>query len=86
MSRYNTLSICVGRCGCLRRSMQMSAPVDADVCAGRCGCLRRSMRMSASVDADVCVGRCGWFVEAIRTEAHRSRPRNDKCLHLNYII
>ena len=31
--------VCVGRCGCLRRSMRMSAPVDADVCVGRCGCL-----------------------------------------------
>ncbi|WP_278811916.1 hypothetical protein [Leyella stercorea] len=33
------------RCGCLRRSMRMSAPTDADVCADRCGCLRRPMRM-----------------------------------------
>ncbi|WP_418939265.1 hypothetical protein [Leyella stercorea] len=31
--------VCVGRCGCLRRSMRMSASVDADVCVGRCGCL-----------------------------------------------
>ena len=29
--------VCVGRCGCLRRSVRMSAPVGADVCAGRCG-------------------------------------------------
>ena len=29
--------VCVGRCGCLRRSVQMSAPVGADVCVGRCG-------------------------------------------------
>ena len=35
----------------LRRSMQTSAPVDADICVGRCGRLRRSMRTSASVDA-----------------------------------
>ena len=35
-----------------RRSMRMSASVDADVCVGRYGCLRRSVRISASVDAD----------------------------------
>ncbi len=29
--------VCVGRCGCLRRSMRMSASVGADVCVGRCG-------------------------------------------------
>ena len=29
--------ICVGRCGCLRRSMRKSASVGADVCVGRCG-------------------------------------------------
>ena len=28
-------SIRVGRCGCLRRSMRMSASVGADVCVGR---------------------------------------------------
>ena len=53
----------------LRRSMRMSAPVDADVCAGRCGRLRRSMRMSASVDADVCVGRCGCLRRSMRMSA-----------------
>ncbi|WP_334106641.1 hypothetical protein [Leyella stercorea] len=31
--------VCVGRYGCLRRSMRMSASVDADACVGRCGCL-----------------------------------------------
>ncbi|WP_418937294.1 hypothetical protein [Leyella stercorea] len=51
-------SICVDRCGCLRRPMQMSASTDADVCADRCGCLHRPMRMSASTDADVCADRC----------------------------
>ena len=35
-----------------RRSMRMSASVDADVCVGRYGCLHRSVRMSASVGAD----------------------------------
>ena len=34
-----------------RRSMQTSAPVDADICAGRCRHPRRSMQTSASVDA-----------------------------------
>ncbi len=29
--------VCVGRCGCLRRSVRMSASVGADVCVGRCG-------------------------------------------------
>ena len=28
--------VCVGRCGCLRRSIRMSASVGADVCVGRC--------------------------------------------------
>ena len=28
--------VCVGRCGCLRRSVRMSASVGADVCVGRC--------------------------------------------------
>ncbi|WP_278901922.1 hypothetical protein [Leyella stercorea] len=37
-------SICVDRCGHLRRPMRMSAPTDADVCADRCGCLHRSVR------------------------------------------
>ena len=41
-----------------RRSMQTSAPVDADICAGRCRHPRRSMQTSASVDADIRVGRC----------------------------
>ncbi|WP_444302171.1 hypothetical protein [Leyella stercorea] len=36
--------VCVGRCGCLRRSVRTSASVGADVCVGRCGCLRRSVR------------------------------------------
>ena len=35
-----------------RRSMQTSAPVDADIRAGRCRHPRRSMQTSASVDAD----------------------------------
>ncbi|WP_281531069.1 hypothetical protein [Leyella stercorea] len=47
-----TFSICVDRCGRLRRPMRTSAPTDADVCTDRCGCLRRPMRMSASTDAD----------------------------------
>ena len=47
--------VCVGRCGCLRRSVRMSASVGADVCVGRCRCLRRSVRMSASVGADVLI-------------------------------
>ena len=34
-----------------RRSMQTSAPVDADIRAGRCRHPRRSMQTSASVDA-----------------------------------
>ena len=42
----------------LRRSMQTSAPVDADIRAGRCRHPRRSMQTSASVDADIRVGRC----------------------------
>ena len=29
--------VCVGRCGCLRRSVRTSASVGADVCVGRCG-------------------------------------------------
>ena len=33
------------------RSMQTSAPVDADIRAGRCRHPRRSMQTSASVDA-----------------------------------
>ncbi len=41
-----------------RRSMQTSAPVDADIRAGRCRHPRRSMQTSASVDADIRVGRC----------------------------
>ena len=36
--------VCVGRCGCLRRSVRMSASVGADVCIGRCRCLRRSVQ------------------------------------------
>ncbi|WP_440315192.1 hypothetical protein [Leyella stercorea] len=44
-------SICVDRCGHLRRPMRTSAPTDADICADRCGCLRRPMRMSAPTDA-----------------------------------
>jgi len=42
----------------LRRSMQTSAPVDADIRAGRCRHTRRSMQTYASVDADIRVGRC----------------------------
>ena len=42
----------------LRRSMQTSAPVDADIRAGRCRHPRRSMQTYASVDADIRVGRC----------------------------
>ncbi|EHJ41542.1 hypothetical protein HMPREF0673_00634 [Leyella stercorea DSM 18206] len=38
LSFFRTYAIRVGRCGRLRRSMRMSASVDADVCAGRCGC------------------------------------------------
>ena len=34
-----------------RRSMQTSAPIDADIRAGRCRHPRRSMQTSASVDA-----------------------------------
>ena len=34
-----------------RRSMQTSAPVDADIRVGRCRHPRRSMQTSASVDA-----------------------------------
>ena len=34
-----------------RRSMQTSAPVDADIRAGRCRHPRRSMQTSAPVDA-----------------------------------
>ena len=41
-----------------RRSMQTSAPVDADIRAGRCRHPHRSMQTSASVDADIRVGRC----------------------------
>ena len=41
--------ICVGRCGCLRRSMRTSASVGADVCVGRCGHLRRSVRTEKHV-------------------------------------
>ena len=41
-----------------RRSMQTSAPVDADIRAGRCRHPRRSMQTSASVDADIRAGRC----------------------------
>ena len=41
-----------------RRSMQTSAPVDADIRAGRCRHTRRSMQTSAPVDADIRVGRC----------------------------
>ncbi|WP_417096968.1 hypothetical protein [Leyella stercorea] len=37
-------SICVDRCGHLRRPMRTSAPTDADICVDRCGCLRRPMR------------------------------------------
>ena len=29
--------VCVGRYGCLRRSVRTSASVGADVCVGRCG-------------------------------------------------
>ena len=35
-----------------RRSMQTSAPVDADIRVGRCRHPRRSIQTSASVDAD----------------------------------
>ena len=41
-----------------RRSMQTSAPVNADIRAGRCRHPRRSMQTSASVGADIRVGRC----------------------------
>ena len=41
-----------------RRSMQTSAPVDADIRVGRCRHTRRSMQTSAPVDADIRVGRC----------------------------
>ena len=41
-----------------RRSMQTSAPVDADIRVGRCRHPRRSMQTSAPVDADIRVGRC----------------------------
>ena len=40
------------------RSMQTSAPVDADIRVGRCRHPRRSIQTSASVDADIRVGRC----------------------------
>ncbi|WP_417099281.1 hypothetical protein [Leyella stercorea] len=46
MSASVDTDVCVGRCGCLRRSVRMSASVGADVCVGRCGCLRRSVRMT----------------------------------------
>ena len=52
MSRYNTLSICVGRCGCLRRSTRMSASVDADVCVGRRGWFVEAIRTEAHIVPD----------------------------------
>ena len=72
-----TSTICVGRCGRLRRSVRMAASVGADVCVGRCGRLRRSVRMSASVGANNRNGciKAAWVYKKFQQRLLRLRLR-----------
>ena len=78
--------VCVGRCGCLRRSMRMSASVGADVCVGRCRCLRRSVRMSASVGADVCVGRCRTCLIILLASTNSNKNRKEQNFDIEVLL
>ena len=78
--------VCVGRCGCLRRSVRMSASVGADVCVGRCRCLRRSVRMSASVGADVCVGRCRTCLIILLVPTNNNKNRKEQNFDIKVLL
>ena len=78
--------VCVGRCGCLRRSVRMSASVGADVCIGRCGCLHRSVRMSASVGADVCAGRCRTCLITLLASTNSNKNRKEQNFDIEVLL